>query len=120
PPERLPARRVLVQVLPDEVVGERTARPDDHRALAGEIPGEAGSRFDVSPVPIHPSVAIEPRIARIVESRRRGRNHGALDTLVVPVEAEGVDVAQVELHGHEWIPAQAEVHGELGTRPPRI
>ena len=109
-----------MQVLPDEVVGDGTARPDGHLALAGRIPGHAGSRFDVSPVPVHPGVAVEPRIARIVESRRRGRNHGAFDTLVVLVETEGVDVAQVELHGHEGIPAQAVVHRELGTCPPRV
>ena len=33
--------------------------------LAGRIPGHAGSRFDVSPVPVHPGVAVEPRIRRL-------------------------------------------------------
>src|SRR5207249_4678215 len=64
------ARSVLVQILPDEVVGDGTADPD--RCLAGtrRIPGQSGSRFQISQFPLHPGVAVEPRVARIAESSR--------------------------------------------------
>src|ERR1041385_4193035 len=102
-----------MQVLADEVMGRTGAQTNYCLALACHIPCQPNAGIKVPIAALNSRFAVEPRIARINESRRSSGNDRALNTGIEFGEAEVINVALREGHRKKRRPVDAVGHRQL-------
>src|SRR5207253_11197902 len=107
---------VFVQIHSNKVVRDPSSQTDDRFAAACWIPGDANSRFPISPLALHAGLAVKSWITWVAEARRGRRNDCALHAFVKLLETEVVNVTILELHRHEGSPPDTVIECEFPRR----
>src|ERR1019366_3809400 len=89
---------VLIRLQIDEVVIDSGAHAERSLAVAEGIERDTHARLEVLPRSVDTRLAVKPRVARIVESRRRVGPYAALGAGGEAREAERIDAAVAHLH----------------------
>src|SRR6185436_20670946 len=103
-----------------EVVGEAVIGAHRHAAVAARVPGEPDPRTDLLPLPVDGRALREPWIAKVVQTRGRVRDCGALDPPPEPIDVEAVHGAVRQEQWKEWLPANAKIHRQALRHAPRV